>query len=232
MAGVHDGHRERMKKTFLERPDALWDHQLLELLLFYAVPRRDTNPMAHALLERFGSLSGVLDAPPAELAKVEGVGQSVIVLLKAAKELSGRYLASRTDPGEPVTSTQEAFRQLRSYFFGARSEKVCLLCMDGKGKNLGIRVVAEGNVNAAPITIRSVVENALALNATHVVLAHNHISGVALPSKEDIATTVRLYKVLESVDITLVDHLIFSDDDMVSMRKSGVDIRSGGQTTP
>ena len=91
MASVHDGHRERMKKTFLERPDALWDHQLLELLLFYAVPRRDTNPMAHALLERFGSLSGVLDAPPAELAKVEGVGQSVIVLLKAALQRGYRH---------------------------------------------------------------------------------------------------------------------------------------------
>ena len=229
MSSVHDGHRARLKKAFLERPDMFWDHQLLELLLFYAVPRRDTNPLAHALLDRFGSLSGVLDATAEELAKVEGVGESAIVLLKAAKERSGRYLTSRTSPGEPVTNTQEAFRQLRSYFFGARNERVCLLCMDGKGKNLGIRVVAEGNVNAAPITIRSVVENALALNATHVVVAHNHISGVALPSEADIATTVRLYQVLESVDITLVDHLIFSDDDMVSMRKSGVDLRSGGQ---
>ena len=218
---IHEGHRERLKKAFLERPALLWDHQMLELLLFYANPRGDTNPTAHALIDAFGSLSGVLDAPPEELVKVNGVGEHTAVLLKAVKEMAGRYLAGRTDAGEPVTGTREAYRQLRGYFFGARNERVCLLCMDGKGKSLGIRVVAEGSVNTAGVTVRAVVENALALNATQVIVAHNHVSGVALPSAEDKRTTRILFQVLDSVGITLVDHLIFSDDDMVSLRESG-----------
>jgi len=222
---VHDGHRARLKRSFIERPEVIWDHQLLELLLFYADPRGDTNPLAHVLMERFGSLSGVLDAPVEELMKVPKVGEHTAVLLKAVKELAGRYLAGRTSLGEPVTTSRQAFQLLRGYFFGARNERVCLLCMDSKGKSLGIRVISEGSVNAAGITTRAVMENALALNATQVILAHNHTSGVALPSQEDKATTRRLYQVLASVGITLVDHLIFSDDDMVSLRESGFDIR-------
>lgn len=222
---IHEGHRERLKKAFLERPDLLWDHQMLELLLFYANPRGDTNPTAHALMDAFGSLAGVLDAPARELVKVPGVGEHTAVLLKAVKELSGRYLAGRTDAGEPVTTTAEAYRMLRPYFFGARNERVCLLCMDGKGKNLGVRVVSEGSVNTAGVTVRAVVENALALNATQVIVAHNHVSGVALPSPEDRQTTRVLYRVLDAVGITLLDHLIFFDDDMVSLRESGFDLR-------
>lgn len=225
---IHEGHRERLKKAFLERPDLLWDHQMLELLLFYANPRGDTNPTAHALIDSFGSLAGVLDAPAEELMKVPGVGEHTAVLLKAVKELSGRYLAGRTDFGGPVTTTEEAYRLLRPYFFGARNERVCLLCLDGKGKNLGVRVVTEGSVNTAGVTTRAVVENALALNAAQAVLAHNHTSGIALPSREDKVTTRLLYRVLNAVGIALVDHLIFSDDDMVSLRESGFDFRKEG----
>ena len=98
---------------------------------------------------------------------------------------------------------------------------VYLLCMDGKGKNLGVRLIAEGNVNAAEVTTRGVVEAALSLNATQVILAHNHVSGLALPSEEDRATTCYLAKVLGTVGVTLADHLIVVDDDMVSLRESG-----------
>lgn len=219
---IHDGHRQRFKAEFLARPDSFPDHKLLELLLFYANPRGDTNPTAHALMERFGSLSGILDARPEELAKVPGVGEHAITLLKAAKELSGRYLNSRTSLEEVVDSTMAARQLFQPYFFGARTERVCLLCLDGKGKSLGIRVVGEGSVNAAEITTRGVVEIALSLNAARVVLAHNHVSGLALPSVEDKLTTQHLAKVLSYVGVELLDHLIFSDDDAVSLRDSGV----------
>lgn len=219
---IHDGHRQRFKVEFLARPDSFPDHKLLELLLFYANPRGDTNPTAHALMERFGSLSGILDARPEELAKVPGVGEHAITLLKAAKELSGRYLNSRTSLEEVVDSTMAARQLFQPYFFGARTERVCLLCLDGKGKSLGIRVVGEGSVNAAEITTRGVVEIALSLNAARVVLAHNHVSGLALPSVEDKLTTQHLAKVLSYVGVELLDHLIFSDDDAVSLRDSGV----------
>ena len=220
---IHHGHRERFKKEFLDRPETFPDHKLLELLLFYADPRGDTNPAAHDLLERFNSLVGVLDAVPEELVKTPGVGPHAAVLIKAVKEFSGRYLAGRTDPDGIVNSVGDMYRLLRPYFFGAQKERVFLLCMDGKGRSLGVRKISEGSVNAAEVTARGVVEAALSLNATRAVLAHNHVSGLAIPSAEDKFTTNYLWKVLKTVNVELVDHLIFVDDDMVSMADSGVE---------
>lgn len=222
---IHDGHRGRMRQEFLARPESFPDHKLLEMLLFCANPRGDTNPTAHALLERFDSLAGVLDAPAEELMKTPGIGEHAATLIKVVKEVSGRYLAGRTDMGKIVTSTKDMYRLLRPYFFGARNERVFLLCMDGKGKSLGVRKISEGNANAAEVTARGVAEAALTLNATRVVLAHNHISGLAVPSAEDRATTRYLYQVLRAVGVELVDHLVFVDDDMVSMADSGVEFR-------
>jgi len=218
---IHDGHRARTKKEFLARPDAFPDHKLLELLLFYANPRGDTNPVAHTLIDRFGSLSGVLDALPEELMKVPGVGEHTVVLLKAAKTMGGRYLNSRAEARELVRRAGDAAPILRPYFFGARTERVCLLCLDGKGKVLGIRQLSEGNVNATQVTTRSVVETALSLNAVRVILAHNHVSGLAMPSEEDKVTTVHIAQVLSTVSVELWDHQIYTDDDMVSLRESG-----------
>ena len=219
--GIHDGHRQRLKTEFLAWPGSFPDHKLLELLLFYANPRSDTNPLAHELLERFGSLAGVLDADPEELQKVKGMGEHGAVLLKAAKELSGRYLTARTQLDNIARNSRDYYQLLRPYFFGARSETSCLLCLDGKGKVLGVRKLGEGSVNAVAITTRRIAEAALALNAAAVVLAHNHVSGIAFPSEDDIATTRSLAPVLERLGVELVDHLIFVDDDMVSLRDSG-----------
>lgn len=219
--GTHDGHRQRLKTEFLARPDSFPDHKLLELLLFYANPRSDTNPLAHELMERFGSLAGVLDASPEELQKVKGVGEHAAVLFKAAKELSGRYLTVRTQMDDIARNSRDYFSQLRYYFFGAQRELLYLLCMDGKHKVLGIRKLGEGNVNSVNITPRLLAEAALSLNAAAVVLAHNHVSGIALPSDEDIATTESLAPFLAKLGIELVDHVIFVDDDMVSLRDSG-----------
>ena len=218
---IHDGHRQRYKEEFLARPASFPDHKVLELLLFYANPRGDTNPTAHALMERFDSISGVLDAIPEELRKVPGVGDHAIALLKVTKELAGRYFSSRASLGEVVQSVEDAKALLEDYFVGARSERVCLLCMDGKCKSLGVRVVGEGSVNSAQITSRTVVEAALSLNASRVILAHNHVSGLALPSPEDQDTTERLKEVLDAVLVRLEDHLIFAGDEMVSMKDSG-----------
>lgn len=223
MASIHEGHRGRMKKEFLARPETFPDHKLLELLLFYAIPRRDTNALAHTLLEQFGSLGGVLDALPEELQKVPGVGEHTVALLKAAKELSGRYLTARAGMDGLVGGRKDAAQLLHPYFFGARNERVCIVALDGKDKCLGVRQVGEGSVNAAEVTARKVAEAALALNATQVILAHNHVSGLALPSAEDKLTTRYLAKVLGTVGIALVDHMIFADDDMVSLRDSGFD---------
>ena len=220
MAG-HDGHRQRLKEEFLSRPGSFPDHKVLELLLFYANPRSDTNPIAHNLMDRFGTLAGVLDAPVDELRQVPGVGGHAAALLKAVKEISGRYLTARTSMEDIARGSGDYYELLRPYFFGATTEQIYLLCMDGKQKVLGVRKVGDGNVNTVAVTTRLIVSSALSLNAARVVLAHNHVSGLALPSRDDQLTTQRLRTVLEEVGVLLVDHLVFVDDDMVSMRESG-----------
>lgn len=218
----HSGHRDRLREEFLARPESFPDHKVLELLLFYALPRQDTNGLAHDLLERFGTLQGVLDAPAEALGQVKGMGERSAVLLKALQETARRYAAGRADVEDIIASTRDAYEIFRPLFFGARNERVFLLCMDGKGKCLGCPKIAEGNVNAAEVTARQVVEAALNHNASRVLLAHNHVSGLALPSAEDQQTTLYLGEVLRHVGVTLDDHLIFVDDDMVSLRESGM----------
>ncbi|MBU5434118.1 RadC family protein [Pseudoflavonifractor sp. MSJ-37] len=219
--GIHDGHRQRLKAEFLSRPEAFPDHRILEILLFYANPRGDTNPIAHALMDRFGSLAGVLDASPEELMKVKGMGEHAVVLLKCVKEAGGRYLTARASMDDIVRDTRAACAILRPYFFGARNERVCVLCMDGKQKLLGVRQVCEGNVNAVEVASRLIAEAALSLNATGLILAHNHVSGLAFPSAEDKVTTRQLRELMLRLGVELTDHIIFTDDDAVSLRDSG-----------
>lgn len=218
---IHAGHRRRVKTEFLSRGLEGWpEHRVLELLLFYALPQGDVNGLAHELIDRFGSLPGVLDASVDELCRVRGVSEHTAVLLRLVPALGGRYLAGRSSMETLVTSSARARQVLAPYFFGARNEMVYLLCLDGKRKVLGVRRLAEGSINAAEVTARRLAEEAMALRAAAVILAHNHISGLALPSQEDQATTIYLKRVLEPIGIELLDHVVFCDDDVVSMRDS------------
>ena len=221
--GVHDGHRKRLKTQFLIHGEDFHDHQLLELLLCYAIPQGDVNGLAHALLDQFGSLAGVFDALPPSLTRVDGVGEHTAVLLKLIPKLAGRYSTIRSSPGDILASSRAARDYLLPYFqTGPRNEMVYLVCMDAKYKVLGCRKLGEGTVNAADITPRRVVELALAHNASAVLLAHNHVSGLALPSNADLLTTETLARVLREVGVELADHLIFTEDDMVSLKDSGL----------
>ena len=220
---LHAGHRKRLKAQFLAHGEDFHDHQLLEVLLFYAIPQGDVNGLSHQLLEQFGSLAGVLDAMPESLQQVPGVGEHTTVLLKLIPKLAGRYLEIRNSKGTILDSPKAVRGFLLPYFRqGFRNEVVYLVCMDSKHKVLSCQRLAEGSVNAAAITPRRVVEVALACNATSVVLAHNHISGLAIPSQDDLATTQMLWDLLQNVGVELMDHLVFSNDDMVSMRESGI----------
>ena len=221
--GVHDGHRKRLKTQFLIHGEDFHDHQLLELLLCYAIPQGDVNGLAHALLDQFGSLAGVFDALPPSLTRVDGVGEHTAVLLKLIPKLAGRYSTIRSSPGDILASSRAARDYLLPYFqTGPRNEMVYLVCMDAKSKVLGCHKLGEGTVNAADITPRRVVELALAHNASAVLLAHNHVSGLALPSNADLLTTETLARVLREVGVELADHLIFTEDDMVSLKDSGL----------
>ena len=220
---VHEGHRERLKRRFLQEGlDNFDEIQVLELLLFYAIPRRDTNPLAHRLLDQFGSLAGVLESPASTLGQVPGIGENAATLLQLITAVSRYYMICRASVGQPLNTVERCGAYLTPRFFGLRDEAVCALCLDAKCKPLACRILGQGSVNAAGVPIRKIVEFALSANATSVVLAHNHPSGIALPSQADIAATERLSVALDAVGIILADHIIVSDEDFVSMAASGV----------
>ena len=219
---IHEGHRQRLKERFLEDGlDSFTQIQVLELLLFYAIPRKDTNPIAHALLERFGSLYQVLDAPVQELAKVPGMGENSALLLSLARDVGRYYQVSQATQVKILPTLDDCGRYLVPFFYGRTNETVFLLCMDAKCKVLSCREIGEGSVNSAGVPIRRIVETALNEKASSVVLAHNHPSGIAIPSAEDVATTRRLAMALSAVEIILTDHIIVADGDYVSLAQSG-----------
>lgn len=220
---IHEGHRARLKQRFAEHGERVFDdHQLLELMLFYAVPQGDVNPLAHRLINHFGSFAAVLDANPEELRKVKGVGDHTALFLSMFPQILRRYMASKSGNEELICSTADAGEYLLPYFFGTRNETAFLLCLDAKGKVLSCRFLAEGSLDRVGLNSRQVVETALEDRASSVILAHNHISGLATPSEADVALTLALRPLLRSLGIHLLDHLVIADGDFVSMAQSGL----------
>ena len=153
--GIHDGHREKMRRRFLETGlEGFADHEALELLLYYAIPRRDTNPIAHALMERYDSLSGVLNAPVEDLEKVEGIGESAAILLSLVSRLSRKARIADASQETILNSSERAGAYLLERFAGERRELVFLLCLDRKGRLLACKRLAEGDVASADLNIR------------------------------------------------------------------------------
>jgi DNA repair protein RadC len=217
---MHAEHRRRVKNRFRsEGLDNFEELHALELLLFYAIPQGDVNPLAHRLLDHFGNLRHVLEAPAEQLMAVKGVGEHTAILLSLVKGISRKYMTSG-DSEAPLNTMADCGRYLVNRFIGRRDEAVMLLCLDAKRAPLCCRVVSEGSVNAAEISTRKVVEAALSVNATSVILAHNHPSGIAVPSMQDIVTTRRMGAALSAVDIILEDHFVVADGDYVSLRES------------
>lgn len=216
---AHDGHRERLKARFAaEGIDHFDPHVILEMILFYALPRRDTNELAHRLLDTFGgSLASVLDAPLEELQKVKGIGENAAILLKLFPEVCRRYLMDLSDAGRIVKDSEDAAKYLLPYFMGRTNEIVALMCIDGKGKVLFCGQVFEGSVNAASVSVRRIVEIVVRYAATDVILAHNHPGGIAVPSGEDVHVTGQVAEALHTVGIRLLDHLIIAGKDWVSL---------------
>ena len=220
--GIHDGHREKVRQRFLKGGlEPFADHEALELLLYYAIPRRDTNPTAHALMERYGSLSAVLSAPVEDLQKVEGIGESAAVLLHLVPQLAQKARLADAGQETVLNSAERAGAYLLERFAGERNEVVYQLCLDRKGRLLACKRLGMGGVASADLDIRRLVENAILTKASAVILSHNHPSGVALPSSDDYAATGRAKAALATIGVQLADHIIVADGDFVSMADSG-----------
>ena len=220
--GIHDGHREKMRQRFMTGGlDAFADHEILELLLYYAIPRRDTNPIAHALMERYGSLPAVLAAPMEDLKRTEGIGESAAVLLHLVPQVCRRARLAQVGEDQVLNSSERAGAYLLECFDGESREVIYQLCLDRKGKLLACIRLGEGSVASADLDVRRLVENAILTGASAVILAHNHPSGVALPSDGDYTATMRVRAALNAIGIELADHIIVADGDFVSMADSG-----------
>ena len=211
-----------MRRRFLTVGlESFADHEVLELLLYYAIPRRDTNPIAHALMERYGSLSAVLSAPAEDLQRVEGVGESAAILIRLVPQLYRKARLSDAAQTVVLSSTEPAGAYLLELFAEESREILYQLCLDQKGKLLACKRLDAGGVSSAELDIRLLVENAILTSASAVILSHNHPSGVALPSQMDYVTTDRARAALATIGVTLADHIIVADGDYVSMADSG-----------
>ena len=220
--GIHDGHRQRLRERFQKDGlDNFDEINVLEILLFYIIPRQDTNEVAHRLLDRFGSLENVLDAKLEDLVTVKGISDNAATYLTLIREVSRYYQVRKADLGEPLNTVEAYCNVLVPQFLGRRNEMVYMLCLDAKSKMISCNLVGEGSINSANVPVRKIIETALAANATMVVLAHNHPGGVAVPSAEDIYSTRHLAQVLSALDILLLDHVVVADSQAVSMVSSG-----------
>lgn len=219
---MHEGHRERLKQRFRDEGlEHFSEINILELLLFYSVPRRDTNPTAHQLLDKYGSLVNVLEAEYEDLLNVDGISSNSATLIKLVMQLSRYYLSSKNKPGVILPNRKAAAEYLVHTYIGEKNEIVKFIMLDSKGKILSINTMFEGNFNSVDINMRKIVETAIITKAASIIMAHNHPGGIAIPSEEDLVSTRHIKKVLNSISVELLDHIIIADDDYVSLYESG-----------
>lgn len=218
--GEHTGHRQRLKKKFIENGfDVFEPHEALELYLFYAIPRKDTNPLAHRLLDKYMNISGVFDAPIDELKNDFGLSESSAIFLKMLPEMSRLYNESKISYDNAI-DPDKVGEMFMTKFIGRTSEETALMLGDAKGKMIYFNIIAKGSLNSTEMPIRKIVDLALRHNAKFVFMGHNHPSGTALPSKSDIEATKTAYEILQSVGVELIDHIIVTNEEYVSLRES------------
>ena len=215
---MHKDHRSRVKNRFLaEGLDHFEPHNILEMLLFYAIPQKDTNELAHTLINRFGSLKKVFDAPMQDLLTVSGIKEHSAILIKMIPALARIYSMEGDKQDESFSDIDAWGNYFVKRYIGIEVETVFLMLLDNKFNIIDCVKIHEGSVNSAAVSIRKIVEIVLSKNASMVVLAHNHPSGLAIPSPEDVLTTVELCKALQLLEINLLAHIIVAGNQYIDI---------------
>lgn len=220
---LHEGHRERLRIRFLsEGLDGFEDHNVLELLLFYSIPVKDTNELAHRLIKRFGSLSEVFDADPAELCSVAGVGEKTAALIKLMPELFRKYEVDKVKRQKnALTNAEQVAKFVSKYFKGLNNERLYALYLAPGCRPADFRLISEGGLSSTPVKNQLVVKNAYDLGVETIILVHNHPSGSVAPSKSDVNVTMDFANTIASLGLKLKDHIIIGHgDDYFSFRES------------
>ena len=218
-----EGHRARVRARLLTAgPDAIADHELLELMLFLALPRRDTKPIARALLTRFGSFAGVISAPVADLRTVDGLGDAGLAALKTVQAAALRLVKADITDRPLLTNWDRLMDYLGAVLSRERVEHVRILFLDNRNRLLADEAQGRGTVNHTPIYPREVVKRALELHATALILVHNHPSGDPAPSADDQAMTRAIAEAASALGVVLHDHVIIGNGRWFSFRQSGL----------
>lgn len=219
---VHSGHRKRVRKEFLFMGlnEATPPHKVIEYILFHSIPQKDTNQIAHELINRYGSISAILDASVESLMQVKGISEVSVSLLKLILPVARIYQSEKSSKDKILNSLDEMAMYIFGKYFGYDKEVFSMLSLNAAGKVLGFDVLSSGNVSEVSVSVRDVVETALKRKAVSVVIAHNHPGGVALPSGEDIKMTEMIFNTLRHINVFLLDHVIVANDDYVSLVQS------------
>jgi len=219
MPNIHAGHRERLKNKFLRLgAEGLEEHELLELLLFYAIPQKNTNPIAHDLIHRFGSLKGVLNAEVKELEEVSGIGAHAATLIHLQAALAKVYYTTHPKKVR-FRNVGEAAKIVVNQLYEYKKEVFYAFALDINLCLLGSRMIAEGDIEKVPVDIKKLVSFALDSQAVYLIIAHNHPNGAALPSRSDISLTQRIVGALAPLGIGVCDHIVTSGRDFYSFNK-------------
>ncbi len=217
-----EGHRDRLRQRFREENiDTIPDYIVLEMMLHGVISRCDTCELARTLIREFGGLPQVIDAPMHELMKIRGMGERAAMHLKLIPQYYRKYSTLKWGKSVVFNSAETVGKYMLDRLIGYENEILLTACMDTNCKLLACKPVFEGTINAVNISIRKVVEFALQFNSARVIIAHNHLSGNALPSADDLETTRQLHAALEYVGIRLDDHIIVAGDDFISLAQSG-----------
>ncbi len=216
------GHRQRLKQRLVEHGlQSLADYEVLELLLTYALPRRDVKPLAKKLLEQFSSLKGVLDAPLEKLMEIDGVSTHTATLVVFSRSLIPRYLNQDVIARDSITSPAQAGELCRSHLEGLADEHFFAIFLDNQHHVLAAETIHRGTVSMSAVYPRTVMERALYHKAAAVIVAHNHPGGSTSPSADDLAITRELQQAATSLGLRLLDHLIVAGPKVVSLQEEG-----------
>lgn len=218
----HQGHRQRMRERVAQEGlDGFADHQLLEFLLFYCIPRKNTNEMAHEMLQEFGSLSLLFEATPEEIQRRCKTSMNTSILLSSIPAVSKRYLQARWGSKPLINSSSKAGNFAKNLFTGKKYESFFVISLDAQNNVNHASMVHEGTINEAPVYPRLIVETALRYQANSIILAHNHPGGSLRPSRADLDVTHRICSALECIHIKVVDHIIVAGDGYYSFAENG-----------
>ena len=219
------GHRKRIKEKYEKSGIDGWlDYEVLELVLSYAIPRKDTKPIAKELLSRFKTINGVLDSDRKELQTIREISEHTAFFLKLLKDVAILYMENGIHNRDLLSSPQVVYDYLKASLKGAVDEEFKMLFLDSRNQLIAVETFKIGTVNRSVVYPRKVVERALYNHAVGVIIAHNHPAGTLQPSQDDRGVTKAIKEALKTVDITLLDHIIIGNNDYYSFRNNGVDV--------